>query len=111
MFKVVFKPIKPSLTKCSIVASWPLCRYTLLDEESIHLSQQEQQNHLQDQQNHHQDHQHHPKGGPAVDVIYIASYKEETNPGDPGQVQDHQEHHRDDQEQLLDNFLEVFNRF
>ena len=43
-----------------------------------------------------------------VDVIYIASNKEETNPGASGQVQDHQEHHRDDQEQLLDNFLEGF---
>ena len=40
----------------------------------------------------------------AADVIYIASSKEETNPGASGQVQDHQEHHRDDQEQLLDNF-------
>ena len=39
-----------------------------------------------------------------VDVIYIASNKEETNPGASGQVQDHQEHHRDDQEQLLDDF-------
>ncbi len=34
--------------------------------------------------------------------------KEETNPGASGQVQDHQEHHRDDQEQLLDNFLAFF---
>ena len=41
---------------------------------------------------------------PAVDVIYSASNKEETNPGASGQVQDHQEHHRDDQEQPLDNF-------
>ena len=40
----------------------------------------------------------------AVDVIYVASNKEETNPGASGQVQDHQEHHRDDQEQLLDKF-------
>ena len=44
------------------------------------------------------------EGSPSVDVIYIASNKEETNPGASGQVQDHQEHHRDDQEQLLDNF-------
>ena len=46
-----------------------------------------------------------------MDVIYIASNKEETNPGASGQVQDHQEHHRDDQEQLLDNFKKVFTRF
>ena len=30
-------------------------------------------------------------------------------PGTP-KVQDHEEHHRDDQEQLLDNLLEVFKR-
>ena len=42
--------------------------------------------------------------------FYVASTREETNPGASGQVQDHQEHHRDDQEQLLDNFLEVFMR-
>ena len=46
-----------------------------------------------------------------MDVIYVASNSEETNPGASGQVQDHQEHHRDDQEQLLDNCLEVFTRF
>ena len=46
-----------------------------------------------------------------MDVIYIASNKEETNPGASGQVQDHQEHHRDDQEQLLHDLLEVFIRF
>ena len=46
-----------------------------------------------------------------LDVIYIASNKEETNPGASGQVQDPQEHHRDDQEQLLDDFLKVFRRF
>ena len=46
-----------------------------------------------------------------MEVIYIASNKEETNPGASGQVQDHQEHHRDDQEQLLDDFKEGFKRF
>ena len=46
-----------------------------------------------------------------VDVIYVASNREETKPGASGQVQDHQEHHRDDQEQLLDNFYEVLRRF
>ena len=46
-----------------------------------------------------------------MDAIYIASNREETGTGGSGEVQDHQEHHRDDQEQLLDNFKEVFKRF
>ena len=46
-----------------------------------------------------------------MNVTCIASNKEEAGPGGSGQVQDHQEHHRDDQEQLLDNFLEVFKGF
>ena len=46
-----------------------------------------------------------------MDVIYSASNREEINPGASGQVQDHQEHHRDDQEQLLDDFKEGFKRF
>ena len=39
-----------------------------------------------------------------VDVIYIASTRDETGPGASGQVQDLQGHHQDDQEQLLDHF-------
>ena len=39
-----------------------------------------------------------------MDVIYVASTKDETGSGASGQVQDRQEHHQDDQEQLLDHF-------
>ncbi len=39
-----------------------------------------------------------------LDVIYIASTRDETGPGASGQVQDLQGHHQDDQEQLLDHF-------
>ena len=45
-----------------------------------------------------------------VDVIYIASTRDETRPGASGQVQDHQEHHQDDQEQLQDDFYGSFYR-
>ena len=71
---------------------------------------QDHQNHPQEHQNRLQGLQSHPNKQPlvTVDVMYVASNKEETNPGASGQVQDHQEHHRDDQEQLLDNFLKVF---
>ena len=40
-----------------------------------------------------------------VDVIYVASNKDNTAPGASGEVQDHHEHHQDDQEQLQDHFL------
>ena len=46
-----------------------------------------------------------------VDVIYVASNKDNTAPGASGEVQDHQEHHRDDQEKLQDHFYEGFIRF
>ena len=46
---------------------------------------------------------------PAVDVIYIASNRDNAGPGASGQVQDHQEHQQDDQEQLLDHFHKGFN--
>ncbi len=41
---------------------------------------------------------------PSVDVIYIASTKDETGLGASGQVRDLQGHHQDDQEQLLAHF-------
>ncbi len=40
---------------------------------------------------------------PTVDVIYIASNRDNTAPGASGQVQDCQGHLQDDQEQLLDD--------
>ena len=43
-----------------------------------------------------------------MDVIYSASNKDNTA---PGEVQDNQEHHQDDQEQLQDHFYEGFKRF
>ena len=44
-------------------------------------------------------------------LIIIPENDEITGPGGSGEVQDHQEHHRDDQEQLLDDFKEGFKRF
>ncbi len=38
-----------------------------------------------------------------VDVIYIASSRDDTGPGASGHVQDLQGHHQDDQEQLLEH--------
>ena len=52
-----------------------------------------------------------PLEGPPVDVISVASSKDNTAPGASGEVKDHQEHHRDDQEQLQDHFYVVFIRF
>ena len=46
-----------------------------------------------------------------MDVIYVASNKDNTAPGASGEVQDHQEHHRDDQEKLQDHFYVGFMRF
>ena len=46
-----------------------------------------------------------------MDVIYVASNKDNTAPGASGEVQDHQEHHQDDQEQLQDHFYVGFTRF
>ena len=50
------------------------------------------------------------KGTPCetVDVIHIASTRDEAGPGAPGQVEDLQGHHQDDQEQLLDHFKAGF---
>ena len=41
---------------------------------------------------------------PTVDVIQIASNRDNTGPGASGQVQDLQGHFQKDQEQLLDHF-------
>ena len=43
-----------------------------------------------------------------VDVIYVASNRNNTAPGASGEVQDHQEHHQDDQEKLQDHFYVGF---
>ena len=39
---------------------------------------------------------------PSVEVIHIASNKDDTGPGASGQLQDHQDHLQDDQERLPD---------
>ena len=43
-----------------------------------------------------------------MDVINVASNKDNTAPGASGEVQDHQEHHRDDQEKLQDHLYVGF---